>query len=215
MKISLSNSGKRYNREWIFRNATIEFHSGNAYAITGPNGSGKSTLLQCIGGMLHLSEGKISYERDGTVLPEEKWYGTVSFCAPYMELIEELTLAELLQFHHNFKPFLPGMDTKSIIEAIGLENAADKQLRWFSSGMKQRVKIALALLSLTEVVLLDEPCTNLDASGIALYHELTARYCNSRIVLISSNDVTEYSFASEQIPVTRFKTSIPGLSVPA
>src|SRR6187402_1547416 len=107
MKINLSQAGKRFNREWIFRNATIEFKQGTSYAITGPNGSGKSTLLQCIGGMLQLSEGGIQYEDHGKAsqLKEEEVYEQISFCAPYLDVIEEMTLPEFFHFHNQFKPF--------------------------------------------------------------------------------------------------------------
>src|SRR5947199_10184267 len=105
MKISLSQAGKRFNREWIFRKADLQFNSTSSYAITGPNGSGKSTLLQCIGGMLQLSEGSIGFENDSAIAPEEI-YREISFCAPYSELIEEMTLLEFLDFHCNFKPLL-------------------------------------------------------------------------------------------------------------
>src|SRR4029079_8430854 len=100
MKIELSNAGKRVNREWIFRKADLEFNSSNSYAITGPNGSGKSTMLQCIGGMLQLSEGSIQFKKDNNLLPDEEAYKRLSFCAPYLDVIEEMTLIEFLHFHN-------------------------------------------------------------------------------------------------------------------
>ena len=136
MRISLDNAGKRFNREWIFRRATLQFNSGTAYAITGPNGSGKSTLLQVIGGMLQLSEGKIELAVGGKTLKTEEEYREISFCAPYLDLIEEMTLTEFLEFHNQFKPFLSSFTPKKIIAEIGLEAAADKQIRYYSSSSK-------------------------------------------------------------------------------
>lgn len=220
MKIKLSNAGKRFNREWIFRRATIEFEQGKAYAITGANGSGKSTLLQCLGGMLQLSEGTIEYrvgnlqlavgnqehpESSDKVLPTEKAYQHISFCAPYLDVIEEMTLMEFLHFHKRFKPLLPSLDEKKIIELLGLEAAAQKQIRNFSSGMKQRVKLAQCILSDTAMVLLDEPCSNLDAKGIELYHSLIESYCKERLVVVCSNDPVEYQFCEERISVNDYK----------
>ncbi|MEI6949168.1 ATP-binding cassette domain-containing protein [Paraflavisolibacter sp. H34] len=207
MKINLSGAGKRYNREWIFRTATLEFLPGASYAITGPNGSGKSTLLQSIGGMLHLSEGSVSYFKDDQPLEGEKAFRYLSFCAPYLEVIEEMTLVELLEFHRHFKPLLPGISPAQVIEIVDLKAAAHKQIRYYSSGMKQRVKLAQAIFSDTPVVLLDEPCSNFDAKGIALYHSLIADYCSGRTVIVCSNDEVEYNFCQEVIPVTRFKKS--------
>src|SRR5689334_19959921 len=106
MTISLSDAGKRFNREWIFRHFSYQFQHGRSYAITGPNGSGKSTLLQVLGGSLHFNEGSCDWSIDQKKLANEEIYNHVSICAPYLELIEEMTLQEFLDFHHGFKPFI-------------------------------------------------------------------------------------------------------------
>jgi ABC-type multidrug transport system ATPase subunit len=209
MKINLQGAGKRFNREWIFRGANLEFTSSNAYAITGPNGSGKSTLLQAIGGILQLSEGRIEYAIDNNQLPNENAYRQITFCAPYLEVIEEMTLIEFLNFHNQFKPFLPSFNTKKIITEIGLEKAATKQIRYYSSGMKQRVKLAQAIFSDAAIILLDEPCSNLDLKGIELYHSLINNYCTNRLVIVCSNDEVEYKFCNEVISMTQLKQA-PG-----
>lgn len=204
MKIKLSGAGKRFNREWIFRNAGLEFNSSHAYAITGPNGSGKSTMLQCLGGMLQLSEGTIEYEAKN-ILPLEKAYRQISFCAPYLDVIEEMTLVEFLEFHLQFKPFINSYSIEHIVETIQLKNAAHKQIRQYSSGMKQRVKLGQAIFSDTAIVLLDEPCSNLDAKGIELYHSLIRSYCSQRLVIVCSNDEVEYDFCDSILSITDFK----------
>jgi ABC-type multidrug transport system ATPase subunit len=209
MKINLQKAGKRFNREWIYRDVTLEFSSQNAYAITGPNGSGKSTLLQAIGGMLQLSEGSIQYATGNKQLANDEAYQHVSFCAPYLDVIEEMTLVEFLRFHNQFKGFLPSVDLQNIVTEISLERAADKQIRYYSSGMKQRVKLAQAIFSDTAIVLLDEPCSNLDATGIQLYHSLIQKYCQDRVVIVCSNDEVEYSFCNQVISVTDYKAPLP------
>src|SRR5688572_24371628 len=205
MKIELLQAGKRFNREWIFRNATVTFSSGTAYAITGPNGSGKSTLLQCLGGFIRLSEGVINFLQEDKKLDPEKIFRQVSFCAPYLELIEEMNLHEFLNFHNSFKPFVNGFSAQDIIRILGLEKAAEKQIRYFSSGMKQRVKLAQAILSDTAGIFLDEPCTNLDEPGIQLYHALIRDYGMGRLVIVSSNDPVEYSFCNEKVIMQEMK----------
>lgn len=207
MTIKLSDGGKRFNREWIFRNATIEFTSGNAYAITGPNGSGKSTLLQAIGGMLQLSEGALHFE-DAANNFFKSPYQAISFCAPYLDVIEEMTLLEFLAFHQQFKRFIATLTLTDIVKMVGLEAAAQKQIRFYSSGMKQRVKLAQAIFSDTPALLLDEPCTNLDGAGIELYHSLIETYCKNRIVLVCSNDEVEYRFCNERVPILQFKSRV-------
>ena len=213
MKIVLSDAGKRFNRDWIFRHFSYSFEKGNAYAITGPNGSGKSTLLQVVSGSMHMNEGRLMYEvgrrkaeggSQTAEIPHEEVYNHVSICAPYLEVVEEMTLREFLDFHHGFKPFLPGITTTSIISILGLEKAADKQIRYYSSGMKQRVKLAQCIFSDTQIILLDEPCTNLDEAGIDLYHRLINEHCKDRLVLVSSNDEVEYRFCKEKINMKDF-----------
>lgn len=205
MTISLSDAGKRYNRDWIFRHVTYQLTPGNFYAITGPNGSGKSTLLQAISGSLLLNEGKCEWSLPQQSLTPENIYRHVSICAPYLELIEEMTAKEFLDFHQGFKPFLPGLTTQNIIEILGLEKATHKQIRFYSSGMKQRVKLAQCIFSDTALVLLDEPCTNLDSTGINLYHSLIQEYCSNRLVVVSSNDEVEYGFCREKINISDYK----------
>ena len=205
MKISLTDAGKRFNRDWIFRHFTYNFQSGQSYAITGPNGSGKSTLLQALSGGMYINEGTIEYRTENKEQKIEEVYRNVSICAPYLEVVEEMTVAEFLNFHHGFKPFIAGATVDSIIETIGLEKAVNKQIRYYSSGMKQRVKLAQCIFSDTAIVLLDEPCTNLDAAGIELYQRLITDYCKDRLVVVSSNDEVEYSFCKQRINVGDYK----------
>jgi ABC-type multidrug transport system ATPase subunit len=213
MTICLSDAGKRFNRDWIFRHFNYTFESGQAYAITGPNGSGKSTLLQALSGGMYINEGSIEFGVGGqesgvnnsAVISSENIYRDVSICAPYLEVVEEMTLREFLEFHHGFKRFLSGVTTDSIITTIGLEKAVNKQIRFYSSGMKQRVKLAQCIFSDTAIVLLDEPCTNLDSTGIALYHSLIDKYCKERLVVVSSNDEVEYKICGERINISDFK----------
>ena len=205
MKISLTDAGKRFNRDWIFRHFNYTFESGQSYAITGPNGSGKSTLLQALSGGMYISEGNVQYSINNAPFSIENIYQQVSICAPYLEVVEEMTLTEFLDFHHGFKPFLSGITTDSIITAIGLEKALHKQIRYYSSGMKQRVKLAQCIFSDTAIVLLDEPCTNLDAAGIELYHRLITDYCKDRLVVVSSNDEVEYKFCGQRVNMGDYK----------
>ena len=203
MQIKLTNTGKRFNREWIFRHFDHEFLSGKRYAITGSNGSGKSTLLQVISGSISHNEGKIEMILKGSPLLEENCFQYLSIAAPYLELIEEMTATEFLHFHSSFKPLTHSLE--SILAVINLENAAQKQIRYFSSGMKQRLKLAQAFFCSAPILLLDEPTTNLDAEGIALYQQLITEHTDQKLVIISSNDPQEYSFCDEVISIGDYK----------
>lgn len=208
MNIYLHNAGKRFNRDWIFREITYRFETGKAYAIIGPNGSGKSTLLQTLAGNMNVSEGKIEWhtskEKTSSTDPE-KVFEYISIVAPYLEVIEEMTAFEFLQFHASFKPLLSAVTIQQILTEVGLEKAANKQIRFYSSGMKQRIKLAQAIFSQTPVLLLDEPCINLDAAGYALYHHLVKTYCSDKLIIVSSNDVNEYSFCQSHLHISDYK----------
>src|SRR5690606_30804240 len=212
MTILLSDAGKRFNREWIFRHLTYTFEEGKTYAITGPNGSGKSTLLQVLAGAMHVNEGTIAFEKGSRINSEattsiapEQVYRQISYCAPYLEVVEEMTLEEFLQFHHGFKPFMEQISIPQIISLIGLESAARKQIRYYSSGMKQRVKLAQAIFTTTPAIFLDAPCTDLDLAGIELYHSLIENYAKSKLIVVSSNDEVEYRFCEQRISITEYK----------
>lgn len=205
MTIQLSGAGKRFNRDWVFRKVDTSFESRKAYAITGPNGSGKSTMLQVIAGNIGANEGKVVWISADTAIHEQEVYRSISVCAPYLEVIEEMTAREFLHFHASFKPLLPSVSIEKIIDVIGLSRAADKEIRYYSSGMKQRVKLAQAVFSDVPVLLLDEPCTNFDTIGFELYHDLIERYCKEKLIVVSSNDVNEYDFCGERLNILEYK----------
>ncbi|MFN0082246.1 MAG: ATP-binding cassette domain-containing protein [Ferruginibacter sp.] len=205
MNINLHNTGKRFNREWIFRNFNYQFLQGKSYAVTGANGSGKSTLLQIIAGATLHSEGEINWQMQAgnAPLPTEIAYQQIAIAAPYLDLIEEMTANELLAFHKSFKPL-----TKSFIEIlsfVGLQKASDKQIRYYSSGMKQRLKLAQAFFSETSVLLLDEPTTNLDEEGITVYKRLWKEHTANKLVIVSSNDTAEYENCEAVIKIGDYK----------
>lgn len=205
MKISLENISKKFQRYWIFKNISYIFNAPETYALLGSNGSGKSTLLRIIAGIQTPSLGVISIEKDGKPVSKDSVYGQISFCAPGMEIVEELSLTEFFNFHFNFKKPVQGLSTKKIIEITGLQDSAHKPITDFSSGMKQRVKLAQAIFSDTPVLLLDEPCTNLDQTGVEQYIEWVRKFTKGRLVIVASNDPREYCFCKEMIEVEKYK----------
>ncbi len=205
MKINLEHIGRRFNREWIFKDVNYIFESGISYAILGANGAGKSTLLQIISGSLTSSEGIITYSKDNILLNPENVFKHLSMAAPYLELIEEFTLRELIDFHFRFKKYLPGLDRDLLVDLTGLKRSENKAIKNFSSGMKQRVKLALAFCSDTEIILLDEPVSNLDQQGVEWYLSLIEKYASGRILIICSNQIQEYSFCKMQLNIADYK----------
>jgi ABC-type multidrug transport system ATPase subunit len=206
VKIILESTGKRFNTEWIFRNLDFVFEQNKAYAILGRNGSGKSTLLQVIAGSIHPTEGKIHYISGGQTVNDQQIFRYISCSAPYLELIEEFRLQEMLQFHFRFKAILKGYTLTKITGMLNFSNTDNKPIRLFSSGMKQRVKLILAFLSDTPVLLLDEPTTNLDQAGIDWYLNLINEFSKNRTVIICSNlQRIETGFCEEKLFIEDYK----------
>ena len=206
MKITLEHISKRFQRYWIFRDISCSFDKQEATALLGPNGCGKSTLLRIIAGMQTPSLGKVHfYDNNETPITNDQVFSHISFCAPGMELVEELTLREFLDFHFSFKRPLPSLNIDMIIVLTGLANAVDKPIGDYSSGMKQRVKLAQAIFSDTPILLLDEPCTNLDQQGMEQYRQWIEQYTHNRLVIVASNDAREYFFCRKQVVLEYYK----------
>ncbi len=203
--IQVQNASKRFHHEWIFKNLNLELSAGDSIAITGGNGSGKSTLLKCLSGAIPLTSGAIQYQSGATQIVEEQWFRSLALATPYLELPEEFTLSEVLTFHFQFKNPLQQRSNAEILEVLGLEKHKSKTLSQFSSGMKQRVKLALAIFSEVPFLLLDEPTTNLDKQGVTWYLDLIQQFTPNRIVMICSNDPREYDFCEKKIAMEDFK----------
>ncbi len=204
MTITLEDIGRRFNQEWIFKGVNYQFNPGGKYAILGPNGSGKSTFLSVLLGSLSPSEGRISYNSQKEIAVDHI-YKYISFAAPYLDLIEEFTLQETIDFHFKFKQLQKGFDERMVLELLGLKKSQDKALKYFSSGMKQRTKLVLACCTDTPILLLDEPTSNLDKQGVTWYHELMERFTSDRLVIVGSNQEVEYSFCNHFVQITNYK----------
>lgn len=207
MEVSLHNLAKRYNKEWIFKDLSYELKTGESYALIGSNGSGKSTLLQIISGYHLPSAGHIAYINQGKQVAPEEIFQHISIATPYMELIEEFTLKEHLDFHFKFRRIREGYTIDRVMESCLLSNARNKYIKNFSSGMKQRLKLALSFYTQSELVLLDEPTSNLDNQGTKWYQERVRELKKTNTtILIASNQNYEYEeFCAEHIDMLKFK----------
>lgn len=204
--IQISNAGKKFGREWIFRNVNLEITHGEKIVIIGLNGSGKSTLLQAMTGYLALNEGGVSYTNRQQKTEDEHLYKLISLASPYLELVEDFTLQEQIEHASIYKPFLKTLNIAQIIELSGLSAHKDKYIKLFSSGMKQRLKLTLAILADTPVLFLDEPTTNLDATVIDWYKQMIHQYAMHKTIVVCSNSLKdEYSFCERTITMENFK----------
>ena len=203
MDIILNNLGKRFQYNWIFRNLSLHIPQNNSLAIIGNNGSGKSTLLKCISGILPYNEGDIIYKDNKSIIQPAEVYKQITSAAPYLELIEELTLDELFDFHQNFKSI--SISLEEFKNLTLLQSTKNKLIRDFSSGMKQRIKLGLAIYSNSNCLLLDEPTSNLDTQGIDWYLQAINGVLNTKTIIISSNMNYEYDFCNKEINLFDFK----------
>ncbi|MES2566795.1 MAG: ABC transporter ATP-binding protein [Bacteroidota bacterium] len=206
--IHIKNAGKKFGKEWIFRNVNMEIKPGEKLVILGLNGSGKSTLLQAMTGYLTLNEGTISYTAEEKKIEDDAQYNLISLASPYLELVEDFTLEEQIKHVAIYKPFLNGLSLENVIELSGLGVHKDKYIKLFSSGMKQRLKLTLAILADAPVLFLDEPTTNLDATVIDWYKQMINTHAVQKSIIVCSNSIKEeYAFCDRIITMEDFKTS--------
>ena len=204
MKIEAKDLSKRFNREWIFKNLNFQF-TENRYAIVGPNGSGKSTLLQILWGQMLPSKGELSYSINNTIITADEVFKHVAIATPYLELIDEFTLTEMVDFHFHFKKPRHQKNTQELLELFELSHAHDKTIANFSSGMRQRLKLGLAFYSQTEFLFLDEPTTNLDKKAIGWYQQHLAGISAETMVIIASNQEHEYPATAVKLDILDYK----------
>ena len=206
VSIYINNLGKKFVNEWIFKNLSLTIPPTHKLVILGANGSGKSTLLQSIASFLIPTQGEVIWKNQDQTLEDDTLYKHLSMASPYMELIEDFTLTETIAHQQQFKPFVNNLSIQEVIKLMQLEHAAEKYLKNYSSGMRQRVKLGLAILAHCPVLLLDEPCSNLDAGAIAWYQTMITEYAQHKTIIVCSNAVKEeYSFCNNRIEIENYK----------
>ena len=206
VSIQLNSVSKKYVNEWIFKNVSLSISPSQKLVVLGSNGSGKSTLLQTVAFFLIPTKGEIIWKNGNEVITDDLVYKQLSMASPYMELIEDFTLTESIEHQKKFKPFLRNLSAKEVIEIMQLQHASEKYLKNYSSGMRQRVKLGLAVLADCPVLLLDEPCSNLDARSIEWYQNLIKEFASQKTILVCSNTVKEeYFFCDTSIEIENFK----------
>lgn len=205
MSLSLTNIAKKFKKDWVFRNVNFQFETPGTYVIKGSNGSGKSTLLKLISSHLSPSEGKQKLTLNSREISIDEWPKHIAYAAPYFELIEEMFLEEFVEFYIKFKPLRTHISKEDLFRIAYLEEYKNKQIKNFSSGMKQRLKLALAWLSDVSIILLDEPASNLDKKGVQWYKNLAKQYSKDKLVIVCSNNIEdEYFFCEHSLNIEDF-----------
>lgn len=203
--VQVTDLSKRFNREWIFRNFSYQFISGNIFAITGPNGSGKSTLLQVLWGQVPQTSGQLRYQKNNVEIPVDEVCHELAIATPYMDLIDEFTLYEQIKFHFSLKKARGKKTTDELIELLYLGDARNKYIGNFSSGMKQRVKLGLAFYTEASMIFLDEPGSHLDDRAFEWYLAELGKIPSNTLIFIGSNDANEYPHTATRIHLLDWK----------
>lgn len=196
--ITLNNASKRFANNWIFKDLHCSFVQNEFYAIVGNNGTGKSTLLQIIAGYQLLTTGNIQWSINEKNIEPDKLFAYVAMASPFLGLLDEFTIEEFFAFHFSIKP-PNGTSIKSMLQEMLLYEKRKTYIKHCSSGMKQRVKLAIAFYTDSPFLLLDEPTSNLDEQGKLLYHSLINKYTKNRITIIASNEPSEFTFCKHII----------------
>lgn len=191
LHIQLNDIGKKFYHRWIFRGIHHDFSARPRLALVGRNGSGKSTLLRIIAGQLMPSAGQVIYTVGKRRVPVEQVYRYLSWAGPFTELYQDLTFREALHLHFRFKTCLIDQP-ESLIDILNLKDHADKNLRYYSSGMRQRVKVGLALFTRSDILMLDEPTSNMDPENATMILNLIEEYRQGRVYILASNMQREY-----------------------
>jgi len=203
MDLSIQKLSKAFNQRTIFDQLTFSIESGSRFAITGANGSGKSTLLKILSGGLLPSSGQIQYRLRNEVIPEDTLYSFVHFVAPYNTVIEELSLPELFDLHHKLGLLRSFPTYKDWKARLDYPFDPERQIKTFSSGMKQRIKLGLALLDDRPLILLDEPGSNLDVQGKVWFYGLLDQLKADQTLILASNEPVEIEYCTTAISVGR------------
>ncbi|MDY0083247.1 MAG: ABC transporter ATP-binding protein [Ignavibacteriaceae bacterium] len=197
---------KSFGRRLIFNDLNIKFDKPGVYGISGPNGSGKSTLVKIIAGILSASKGKIIHLLDGKTIAEENLHNHIGFVSPYLVLYEEFSTLE------NFKIFadIRGIEFNKervdyLLNKFLLYKRKDDLLKTYSSGMKQRMKFIFALMHLPQLIILDEPTSNLDEEGKNSVYEIVREESKTNIIIVASNEKNDLELCSEIILLEKYK----------
>jgi heme exporter protein A len=208
IEINCDNLSKSYSGKTIFKNLSLKISSTQSLAITGRNGSGKSTLIKLIANLIQSSKGKISIKENDTEISNDKWFQNTGLLSPYLNLYDELTGFENLDFFYELK----SRDKKksderiySVLKRVNLFERKNEQLKNYSSGMKQKLKLAFSILHEPEILLLDEPRTNLDKDGVDLIIEISREQREKGILIIATNDEDDKKLCDSSLNIEDYK----------
>lgn len=206
--LTLDKLVKYFGRRLVFNGIDFTFKSGNVYGISGPNGSGKSTLVKIIANLISPTRGKIIHQSGEKIIEPEKLHDFIGFVSPYLFLYDEFTAEENLIYISNVRGIkFDNARSDYLFEQFNLFERRNDIVRGYSSGMKQRLKFIFALLHKPQVLIFDEPTSNLDNSGKDKVYELIASEGKNNLVLVASNEDSDLQYCKEILKIEDFKNN--------
>jgi heme exporter protein A len=206
--LQCTDISKNYNGKVIFKKVNINLTEKSSLVITGKNGSGKSTLLKVISHLIRLDKGNIELKINGDIISKEKFFTKIGFFAPYINLYDELTGWENLDFFYELKVEQKNNkdeEIKYLLEKVGLFKRRNDLIRNYSSGMKQRLKLAFAVLNKPQLLLMDEPRTNLDEEGISVVYKIAEEQKERGILILATNESEDTSISNSGLNIEDYK----------
>jgi len=204
--------GRTFGRRLIFRDINFRLSPSTIFGISGPNGSGKSTLVKIISNIISPSEGRLVHNLNGTEIKPGKLHNHIGLVSPYLVLYDEFTASENLDYFSEIRGIPFNKDrVNRLFKSFLLYERKNDLVKTYSSGMKQRLKFIFALMHSPELIILDEPTSNLDDEGKEVVYELIKEEGSRNIVIIASNEKTDLSMCQHSIDLGDFKR-LPGLS---
>lgn len=202
MRLTVQNLRKDFTEKTIFKDLCFEAASGQGLAVLGPNGSGKTTLLRVLANLTRPTSGEVSYHDDTNEIRLDSIYREIGYLGPYLELYQDLTARENLEFFSKIR----GLDNfksriSELMDKFGLNGRDDDTVKTYSSGMKQRLKYIFALLHQPQILFVDEPRSNLDESGIHTVYEVLTEYKKEHLLIIATNDKKDLKLTDLRVRV--------------
>lgn len=200
INLLVTGLSKSFGRRRIFSELNLDMKTGDSLVVLGKNGSGKTTFLRILAGLIRADRGRVEIRREDTPIPPEKYRHLIGLVAPDLMFYEELTARENLEFFAR----LHGLGTyafrlEELLDQVGLMGRGDDLVGSFSSGMKQRLKYASALLHQPDILLLDEPGTNLDSSGNEMVRQVVEEQKKHGILIIATNEAEEIAYGGQTL----------------
>lgn len=204
--VELNNLIKYFGRRLIFDGINFSFTSRNIYGVSGPNGSGKSTLVKIIADLISPTRGKVEHKYGSKIVEPEQLHNYLGFVSPYLFLYDEFTAEENLSYSSNIRGIKFNQERSDyLLSELNLFDRRKDLVRGYSSGMKQRLKFIFALLHEPQLIILDEPTSNLDSSGKEIVYKLVSEEAKRSLIVIASNEESDLQLCNEIIELEKFK----------